>query len=286
MSEESSSLLSRKVTLKELGATLPVYRLTQDKKPIVDRSFSFIPWDMEIEEKLSAASNKAKNIGVFMNEMMCTLVDNLCGVDFQSLPKEQRMLMINQLEWPNMMYMYIYLRTEELGTKLKLTLDCPSCGKKIDNFEADLNELDVNIKDTPTAEDCGHGRVARYELVKPIIVDDKTTVTAFDLDVSKWEYMERIEKGDGENGARMKQFMLKSSICGFYAGEGKVDKFLDPQTVFKKLKKIDIELSIKKLMENNVGPEPAIAGTCHHCKREWKKLLDWTYQSFFDSSSL
>ena len=101
-------------TLQELGPNLPI-QTKLNGQYVKDRSFSFIEWDMELEEKLSKLQAKSKNIGTFINQMLCTVLDNFCGIDFQSLKDHEKTLMINQLEYTNVMYMYIYLRVEELG---------------------------------------------------------------------------------------------------------------------------------------------------------------------------
>lgn len=280
--------LFSKTTLGELGAKLPVYCLGKDKKPIQDLSFSFHTWDMEMEEKLAERAEKSKNVGLFINEMMCMLLDQFCGQDFQAIDGANKTLMMNQLDMSNMMYLYIFLRVEVMGADYRLSIVCPNgrCGKQIDDYVVSLEDVDVHVKEFDFEKgEPKNPRVAKYELVKPILFNDMT-ITAFEFDVSKWDYMERSEKSDGDNTASLKKLMLKSSISGFYTGTLKVTKFLDPQAVMKKLQKVDIEKCIRMVTENNAGPAPVLAGECPHCKTKWHKPLDWSYRGFFDSSSL
>lgn len=111
MKENQNDELYKITTLDELGPNLPIIPNTLNIQKPKDKSFSFIEWDMEIEEKISDIQSKVENIGSLVSQMMCLLIDQFCGQDFQSLPDEQKVLTINQLEFPNVMYMFIYLRT-------------------------------------------------------------------------------------------------------------------------------------------------------------------------------
>lgn len=282
VTQEEESKFHRVTTLGELGPNLPIIRRDSEGKPISDRSFSFLSWDMEAEEKISDMRAKARNVGDAVNKMMCMLIDQFCGQDFQAKKPEDKTLLVNQLEFPNVMYMYIWLRVEELGPELKLNLTCPniSCRKTINDYMADLNTLNVHVKDAD------HDRLMHYELRKPINLESGQLITGFELDISKWEYMESADKNIAQNQARMKQTMLRSSINGFMEGDSKVESYLDPLQVIKKMKKVDIEKSIWDLTTNNSGPDMRIGGKCPHCDNEFVKVLDWSFDSFFDSSSL
>lgn len=280
--------LFSKTTLGDLGAKLPVYRLDSKKLPITDLSFSFHTWDMEMEEKLSERAEKSKSVGLFINEMMCMLLDQFCGQDFQALDSSNKTLMMNQLDMPNMMYLYIYLRVEVLGSDYRLNLTCPAarCGKEIKDYVVNLEGVDVHTKEFDYEAGVPiHHRTVKYELVRPITLNDKI-ITAFEYDVSKWDYMERSDSKDGSTAGSLKKFMLKSSISGFFAGEEKIQGYLDPKAVMQKMQKVDIEKSIRLITENNAGPTPVLEGECPHCQVKWSKVLDWSYRSFFDSSSL
>lgn len=284
-----SSVFFRKTTLGELGNRLPIYRVGQDKKPIEKNEFTFIPWDMEMEEKLAEKQEKSKGRGTFINEMMCMLLDNFCGQEFQEMKPEERAVVMNQLEWSNMMYMYIYLRVEELGSNMSLNLMCPNprCQQQLDNYVVDLKGLDVHVKEYNfEKKEADHPRVSTYDLVKPIILKDGLTISAINFDMSRWDYMEKSDNKDGINAGKLKMFMLKSSVVGFKNGEEKVTKFLDPQQVFSRMKKIDIEQCTRFVADNNAGPVPLVECQCPKCETKWNRMLEFNYQSFFDSSSL
>ena len=276
--ESTSSEPYKKMTLKELGPNFPVIRRDANGKIIENRSFSFIEWDMAMEELISELREKSENTGKFVNQMFGELLDNFEGEDFQSKNDGQKTLAIKKLEFPNVMYMFIYLRVEELGTDLRMDLTCPRCKKAIKDFIADLNTLEVHVKDKE------HQRLRTYELKKPIALGDKV-ITKLKYDVSTWSCLEDATEDISDNDGKMKRLMFESSICGVEDENGPVDH-VDRKSVIGKLKKADIEKCIRDVVENNAGPSMLLKGDCPHCKAEFYKALEWRYEYFFDSSSL
>jgi len=276
------SKLFKTTTLKEFGPNFPVIRRDSEGKTIEKRGFTFNEWDMEMEETLSKMKGQAESTGKFVNDMMGTMFADFCGTDFQSLDDETRQLRINQLEFPNVMYAYIHLRVQELGPEMKIDVGCPACGKLNKDFTFSLEDMDVRVKDAD------HPRTVLYELKRPIILEDKQIITGVTLDVAKWDAMERADVEVRVNSAKMKWLLFESAIAGVNNAKGPLppDEFVDIKTVIKKLKKVDIELCMAKLVENNGGPLMATSGKCHYCKTEFWKELDWRFDYFFDSSSL
>ena len=270
--------LYRTITLKELGANLPVPKLDSEGKPFPTK-FSFKVWDMEMEETLSKLKGKAKTVGLFVNQLMCTMLSTFNGQDFTSLSTEEKMLRMNQIEFPNMMYMYIYLRVEELGSEFRLDVGCPTCGKLNKDFLANLDDLDIRIKEKD------HPREYDFKLKRPIELDGKT-LTSLMLNIGKWDSMEKADREVGSNAAKMKRLLFESCIVGASTADGPVEGYVDLSNVIKKMKKIDIERCMRDSIENNGGPLMAITGDCSQCGVEWWKELDWRYDTFFDSSSL
>ena len=270
----------KKVTLRDLGANLPVIRRLSDGQPIEKRNFSFIEWDMTIEEKLADLKEKSNSMGKFVSGMLHMMIADFCGQDFQALSKEEKTIIINQLEYSNILYMYIYLRVEELGDELRLDVQCPHCGKQNKDFACSLLDMDVHVKDKE------HERTLVYDLNKPITVGDKI-VTGLKLDIAKWEAMESADAETSENSAKVKQLVFNSSIVGALVEDGKpFPGYADVKSIVKSLKKRDIEKLGGVIHENNCGPAMAVKGDCVHCKKEWFKELNWSYDYFFGNSSL
>ena len=261
-------------TLGELGLNLPIFTGSDD------RSFSFKDWDMETEEKLSDLQSKSKNVGEFVRQMMNLLLDEFQGKDWESYLEEEKIVTLSKLHFPNMMYMYVALRVEELGHELAFdSITCPSCAKQIRDFRADLRTLDIIMKDSE--EDL----VRDYELKKPLLLGNQT-ITGLKVGVTKWGALESVPAEKASNGASVKKALFESSISGATNNSEDIEGMIDFKTLIKKIKKIDIEKISKLITENNGGPDMIVGGQCPHCQSDFVKPVDWGYEIFFDSSSL
>jgi len=269
-------------TLKELGPNLPITPIIKGN-PVKDQSFSFLDWDMKVEEELSKLLKDSKNIGVFINAMLCKLLDNFCGMDFQSLDKSEKTFLLSQLEYTNIMYMYIYLRVEELSEELKVNLNCPVCQKEIKDYICNLYSLDVSCKSDK------HERKHEYNLKKPIHFkhnEISKIITGFNIDITQWNSLEGITVGNKFSDTSLKKRMFYSSIVEFLDSKGVISDFIDKKTVIDKLKKADIEKILSLITENNAGPSMVTEIECPHCGNQSEKVLEWRYEIFFGSSSL
>lgn len=268
----------RRTTLKELGNNLPVLPYQQGK-PLEKRSFSFFEWDMEMEEKVSDIKKKSKTTGDFVSGVLATLVSDICGYDFAEMKDPEKKLMLHQLEFPNIMYLWVALRYEEVGEDLTLDVTCPACMKMNKEFQCDIGDMEISVKDAE------HNRDFEYELKKPIVIGDHT-ITGLKVDVSKWSALDGKESDIMSNAAKLKKSIFESSIVSCLSADGPIEGFVDMDQVIRKLKKRDMEKLMRETLLNNGGPELVIGGKCVHCDAEWVKPLDWSYEYFFDSSSL
>lgn len=279
-SEVKKLTKSRKTTLKELGANFPIYPTEPNGKQAKSRSFSFLDWDMKVEEEFADIQRKNESSGFIVSGMMNIILDSICGEDFHSQNENKKILFLNGLEYSNMMYLYLYLRYDELGPSLKLPVSCPSCTKHIDDFVVDLGDLDIECRD----ED--HKPEFKYPLEKPITLDDGEIVTSMIFGYVTWDMMERASRDMIENVGKMKRLAIVSGLNHICNSKGKIEGFRDRDTIVNKLKKIDIERISEKLDEHNGGPVMAVSGKCPSCRMKFHRALDWSPSHFFDSSSL
>ena len=63
---------------------------------------------MPEEKKIGALKNKHKNIGKFIREMFDFMLMEWDGADWTAIPINERKLLINQMSWANIFYLYIY----------------------------------------------------------------------------------------------------------------------------------------------------------------------------------
>ena len=278
--EKAEKQKSRKTTLGELGLTLPIY---DGSEP---RSFSFKEWDMDTEEQLSDLQEDASNVGHFVRSMMDLLLDEFKGKDYQTLSKEEKTMALSQLHFPNMMYMYMALRVEELGHELHFdSVSCPHCNKENKDFVADMRGLDIECKDVD------HEMTVDYELKKVITMANPnggspTVITGLKIGISKWDSLEAVPTEKATNTGFVKKAIFNSAIIGAYNNGKLIEKFIETKELVRKIKKFDIERIGKKVVDNNAGPDMKLSGTCQHCRKDFETQINWGYESFFDSSSL
>lgn len=269
-----------KTTLGALGLKLPIYDGSDDL------TFSFKEWDMDVEEQLSDLQEDSSNVGTFVRSMMDLLLDEFKGKDYQEMSKEEKVMALSQLHFPNMMYMYMALRVEELGHELSFdNVQCPHCSKQIKNYVADLRTLDVFCKDKE------HKQIISYELKKPITIEDTNggkakVITGLEISVSKWESLENVPQEKASNSGFIKKAIFNSAITGCTNNGEPVEGIVVFKDMIRKIKKVDIERIGKAIVENNAGPDMKVGLNCKYCRKDFERQVSWEYESFFDSSSL
>lgn len=261
------------ITLSELGKTLP---FGLDGK---DNSFSFKDWTMEEEKyisKLKSESLKKSTYGVFINKLLAYMLTDIMGESGDSGEESIRnkMLIISQMELMDVLYLYTYLRYDQVDNEMRLSIKCPYCDTVDDNLIVDLSELDVVVKD-------GDEDQYEYKLKKPIMFNDQN-IESFVLRRTKFEAFEKCDPDD----VKMTSAIYKYSIIGV---NGEVSEtFLDVENIIKKLKKVDMNRLDKIITEKNGGPSFSVETECKNsnCKSTIYKNLEWDYDNFFGPSSL
>lgn len=260
------------VTLAELGPNCPI--------PVGGKviNFDFKTWRMIEEKHIGQLKSKNKTIGVFVREIFDYMLTEFDGKSWDSYQKDKRKLLLNQMPWGNMFYMYFYLRYDALGEELRMQdMKCTSCNAPISGFVADLNSLEVKIKDPQ------EGSEVWIDLKKPVKIKD-TKITHVKLGHTPWDAMEKL-KSHTRNEGSLKDSMIQASVRGFKDAEiGEVD--VSSLLVLRELGKKDIERIYTKLDEHNGGPVLGIDIECKECGHTWTNALNWSYDYFFGNSSL
>lgn len=277
--KEEKSKDYEKTELDQLGNNLPIIRKVGDQF-IEDRTFKFKDWTMPIEEKISELKRKSKTTGLFVTAMLDLLLDEFNGKAWEDYTKEERVLILNQLEFANVVYMYAYLRVEEIGEKFAMTVICPYCENEMKNYEFDLRTMDVNIKNKY------HPREKTVKLSRPIYMDDDQKITGFVISHAKWDFMEKTDSKTARNEALMKKLMFGTAIQSFECDGEKIEKFYSVHNVVNKMKKRDIEHLAVEVGNFNAGPLMMMEGDCNCCGRSFMRMVNWGYDDFFVTSSL
>jgi len=261
-----------RTTLKELGNRLPV-----EIKGKQDQHFSFIDWGTPEEKKIAKIRDKNPNMGKFITEVLMILLDRVNGEDFHSQDEKKKILMLNQMPLANPLYMYFYLRFDQMGEEIALHFQCPNCTLRTDDFVGSLGDLDV---------DCKRGQwmdVALYKLARPFTLqkgDQLVDTLKFKLGV--WDAMERMNTDTAHDQAQQKIYTIKEHLAG---AEGVVG-YLNPDEVIQKIRKVDFERVQRVIAKHNAGPAIQQEVECPKCKFKFYNQVNWSYDSFFGASSL
>jgi hypothetical protein len=263
----------KKIILKELGSNLPIP--VEGKK---DLSFSFKSWGLDEEKEIGELKRKSQYMGPFITKVLSYMLENCCGENFPKMEEGTREYFLAKLPMMNVLYLWIYLRYDQLDEMLRLDIGCPGCGRMNNNFIASLSGLDVDV---PEKND---DPIGQYKLRKPFKLTDKDADTVKFLKFSRtpWFAMDTADDEVTTNQGKIMELMFKKSIVGTDGEEG----FIDIESINKKLRKKDFEFLSTAIQKHNAGPTLAIEGKCYYCPTKFYRQLDWSYDHFFGSSSL
>lgn len=258
------------VTLEELQNNLPV---PQDDKSSQD--FTFRNWTMAEEKQIAKLKTSRGVMGKFVSGVFELMIDKFCGMNFQDLKNEEKIVILNQLEMPNIMYMWVWLRCDVMGEHIVMDINCPVCNRLNKEKTFTLSKMDVSITDKKDP------KTVVYKLLKPFDFNGEK-VEQLKLRVTKWEAMENSSDDVATNEGLMKEIVFRNSIIGFNDSEG----YIDIDSMLTKLHKRDIEALSNAISKHNGGPTLMLRDKCEYCNRDYFKYLNWGYDYFFGQSSL
>lgn len=280
----------RMMTLEELGKRLPV-PLKDATRP----SFDFRPWRFEEEKKIGKLKQKFPHLGRFVRELFYFMLSEWNGKSWLEIDENERKVILNQLSWANVFYMYICLRIDALGEEMKMhKFDCPSCTGPILEMLANLNSIEVKVsgfKEVENSdselpvweEDAEFERSTIYDLKKPFTVGE-VKVIGLKCGYTPWDAMEKLNAHDRNEGS-VKESMMRASLESALTEEGG-EVALDKNKILNHMTKRDIEGYYDKLDDFNGGPKLALEIECPHCGGKNDMAFNWTYDYFFGNSSL
>lgn len=272
----------KEVTFQDLGYQLPVPLAKDKPRP----SFAFKTWRMPEEKKMSEIKSRNKNFGKQVRESFDFMLKEFDGQSWASLDANTRKLLLNQMPFANIFYMWIMLRVDALGEKLLMQdMECPHCQATISKFEADLMSMEVKCAGlNGNMEVVEYEQKACYELKKPMEIGE-VLVTKIFHGFTPWDSMERLPNDAKPNMGLVKEQMLKSSYLGAGIEGSEKEAQISKELVLEALSKKDIEGYYVAIDKHNGGPVLAINYACPHCEKEVTQGLNWTYDYFFVNSS-
>jgi endogenous inhibitor of DNA gyrase (YacG/DUF329 family) len=267
--EKTGSKITKK-TFAEHGATLPLGVLNGNE---LSKEFEVRDWTMKEDRAVGALRDKAGELGVgrFIAEFISKMCLRVGPHDFENMKDAEKILVVNQMFLGDVFYIYVWLRVEALGADLPLEIQCPKCKAPI-SMKADLNTLDVK-----SADELGHVRW-NYDLKKPFKIrtgDAKTLL----MGPPRWSALSGLK---GQMNLGLARFSaVKGAIWGV---EGQGD-FAIADHEIDEMRKIDIEGIQNSSDEHFIGAEMAVDVECPECGKTSLVSLDWSFDTFFSTSS-
>lgn len=259
-------------TVADYGHALPIGVLKDGQ---LHRSFAFKTFRMKEERELDAKrkANKQMSVGTFVASVLAHMLTQLGPyADFQAMSEEHRINAIQQMYVADVMYAWICLRIEALGSAITFPLKCPRCEVEF-KFHADLSLTDVTVyEDT--------GLLARaFKLANGIQLLDKSVSTDLVVQPPHWRAMS-VARPNATPGD-VKAAMILASIIK--VGDGRFPPTTDD---IDNMSKRDIELLSAFIDSDAPGAGMVIDCNCPECAHQWKIPLDWSWDFFFTSASL
>jgi len=274
--EDVSAKKPRRIitTLGELGPQLPVGfnvggTLVKDLKTR--------PWKTKDERELSKLKKPKMSMATYIAIVLGQMCSKFGPHEFnQDTKMGERQLAVAQAYMGDVFYAYMYLRTQVIGSELKMTITCPTDGCGNFGFVGDLNSTEVSRIDSLEQLDW-------FQDLRDPIELRKQTITKFRLRAPRWNTLVSHSKDDTMTMSMGKIMAAQGSIVGLNEDPSEI-ALTDSE--FDELSKYDLERIAGRVNDEFVGPKMVVEGNCPKCEREFAAPIDWSYDRFFTTSSL
>jgi hypothetical protein len=271
----------KKIMLKDLQNVLPLGYFTPEGNLV--KSFKNRPWRMIEERAVGEIREKQKTpmMGPFISELLAYMITGFDGMDFEAKTPAERRLMLNQMSFPDVIYMYVWLRREAVGPELLLKSTCPICSYMYD-IECDLDEMEIEVPDeNATSPDDFKKPV---QLKKGLEIDGATYHEMI-IKPASWMVMEGMTAKLSSNDGALKTKFFQDCLVEI-PGYTAMDHFVVTDTLLDNMMKVDIELLNKAIDDASGGLNMNIEAKCEQCNGAYKQGIDWNYDNFFSASSI
>lgn len=265
-----------------LGENLHVLPIGIRKDNAIKRDFSLFVFQSKHERKIQEDKQKhrAMNQAGIATKVVISLLDNLCGMDFQSLTLTEKNVLLRELKIPDFLIIWANLRIETLGENWSVKYKCPREGCK-EEFVWSTNLLEAEYKMLEDNESLDW----IVELKKGFNMRD-CKITKVGLEFPNWGTAMDIKSST--DPIQTKHNAIRSSIKYLITDKGERKDFQGialTQDIFDEIFKVDIELINRSLNDYNYGVDWALNVICPNCGTEFPQMKDWSYDNFFSFCS-
>lgn len=261
-----------RVKLTEQGPFLPIP--TPEGKRLEIGHFT--RWNLRKEKELGELrkQNSELNLGEWISMLLGEMCSTIGPHDLRKMSQPERQLFVSQLSMPDVLYVYFWLRYCSLGPELRINMECPFHDYKF-WWTGDLRTLIVRVPhDFESA--CWD-----FEAKDGVELRGKE-VRRFRCGPPVWGDIEAAGLGRRINAGKLKAAMIRASVREI---EGEAIALSDEE--LDEMTKRDVERMIYLVDENSMGPDLKLEARCDSpkCERDFVTSLDWSYESFFSTSS-
>lgn len=274
----------KKLTLGKVGTYLPL-GIPSGAGRVHD--FEFLPFmlDEEIELTNVREGLKDASVGAVVDATLCALLKRIGSMDFASMSLADKKLVLAGMYLPDVLYTYVALRRETMGTVLPLTLRCGvrACKWESD-FEGNIDTLDVKVLEEPAPRD-----LAWYVDLSPdgFMFRGKKYEGVW-LQPARWSSM-NSGLGTAPTPGERKLAFLRASLYDLEpsvrVGDNGGSPLVLPDDALRKgLSKFAYEKISASIEANVSGALFVIKQECPRCGSKIFVQVDWVSESFFKCS--
>jgi hypothetical protein len=280
----------KRTTVRELGQRLPIGN-PEDGKLI--KTFEVRPYKARVDRHLSIYREANPNLSYshvvtyYVAMILRSVGSKYFTLEKDGAPSDETLLEISQLFFADVMYIYLWSRLTELGSKVTKAVRCPVCDVITTGAQFDLMDADVNVAESLDELELwvdlrkgfalrGDGRIVKRVKLHPV----------------KWVVMhhEGVTSGQvGQAGYAQLQHSIVA-VDGFEDAytptEAEIDDLhkIDAILLDRESNRVSAGLDMTTVIECPGDPKKDEPKTGKKCGFEITDALDWTFESFFGSS--
>jgi hypothetical protein len=261
----------KKLTLGELGNRMPL------GIPQADGTFSkeieSMAWKTKHERAIGALKKEGMNMAQHASIILTQLYTQVGPLAWTPETKHgEKLLALGRMYLPDVLYMYVLLRSKVISDRLKMDLACPTCRHKF-LFNGAMSSIEVNTLEKVSDLDW------YFPLQDPISIRKKT-VTKFRMNPPKWFQLESSVASANAESAKI--MICKACIVGL---NDEMDVTQIGDSEMDEVSKRDLERMQNEINQDFLGPKMSIEGDCPACNRQFALPINWRDDAFFSESS-
>lgn len=268
-------------TLADYGDLLPIGVL-EGKPAQLAKGFAFKPFLTRDEREIDTLRRKngdhpGRDVVSVLSHMLTAWGDDDA---FAGKSAKLKKLAISQAFMADVLYAFIKLRIEALGSVYGLSMTCASCEHEHE-WKTDLNGMELTV--ARSVENLSR----EFTLRHPITFGDKTYDTAV-LRPPTWGAVLGINTSKRRSGvADIKLSMVKDSITGLRSSEHPEQPHVHAGLLMlDELSKLDLERLARTADTAFPSLDTKLEVECPACGNVAGHNLQWSFPFFFGASSL